>query len=261
MIQIAGISTDINTIASQYPPASVERKILNMLSSSSELYTYASINELKFELGLRRSIIGAARELHGRRLSFAIFDDSRCNPAYWIRTEAGGFMVRGGVRPSDAVKDIYVNTYRYATECSTAIVIVYYKALVDVFPETLFNNMFSTIHLMNWRYLDDDIGIRLYRNQKVYLPGDCRYFKNPDVNPLAPEWQGENAIDLGDGTFYGHGIGIRPAAGIIDALNRRRVPGSQISAYLMDSATRPNFTHLARRYYSYTEPASLGSIS
>ncbi len=55
-----------------------------------------------------------------------------------------------------------------------------------------------------------------------YLPGDCVYLKNPDHDLATPEWQGENAILLGNNLFYGHGIGITTAQGIIDELNSNR---------------------------------------
>ena len=64
-----------------------------------------------------------------------------------------------------------------------------------------------------------------------YLPGDCRYFNNPDVDPLTPEWQGENAIDLSGGMYYGHGIGIKTADKIIEILNHNRIQDSNICLF------------------------------
>ena len=104
---------------------------------------------------------------------------------------------------------------------------------------------------MNWQSLDKDLGIYLLRNPADYIPGDCRYFKNPDVNPLTPEWQGENAIDLGNGTYYGHGIGIKTAEEIIDALNSRRISEDSVSAYLMTSVTLLSFKYLNYKYNQY----------
>ncbi len=252
MIIISGSVIDINSIIGQYPEAGVERKIINILSSSNIAYEYNSVNQLKFELNLRKSIIANAKKLHNSKFSFRTFRDSKCNPNYWHRTNEGGFMLNTWVKPSNAIKDIYMNSSEYGTECATAIVIVYYGALVDIFPEQVFNSLFSGIYLMDWQHLDSDLGISMYRNLVDYLPGDCRYFNNPDVNPLTPEWQGENAIDLGDGTYYGHGIGIKTAEGIINALNRNRKSGAEISAYLTDTANRPNFKYLANIYYSFS---------
>jgi protein-glutamine gamma-glutamyltransferase len=75
-------------------------------------------------------------------------------------------------------------------------------------------------------------------------PGDVVYFKNPDHDPDKPEWQGENAVLLGNNSYYGHGLGIKGAEGMIASLNRERVPGSRISAYLTDEALHPDFAYL-----------------
>jgi protein-glutamine gamma-glutamyltransferase len=97
---------------------------------------------------------------------------------------------------------------------------------------------------MNWMHLDNPANILTYKEPPDFLPGDCRYFKNPDVNPLTPEWQGENAIEMGDGTYFGHGIGMRNEEAIIEALNRNRIEGSDVPAYLTKTATRPSFKSL-----------------
>ncbi len=106
---------------------------------------------------------------------------------------------------------------------------------------------------MDWQHLDPSLGIDYHRNPADTFPGDCRYFRNPDVNPETPEWQGENAIDLDGGMYYGHGIGIQSAEGMIRTLNRHRTPGSNTSAFLMNSATRPDFKSLGRRYLQNQE--------
>ena len=62
---------------------------------------------------------------------------------------------------------------------------------------------------MNWQYLDKSLGIVSLPQVKDYFLGDCRYIKNPDVDPLKPEWQGENIIELEDEKYYGHGVGIK----------------------------------------------------
>ncbi len=251
MIKISGSIIDSGTIAGQYPPDSIERKIVRILSSSNELYEYDSENQLKFELNLRKSIIKSAKELNKSHFSFKVFRKSICNPDYWRRTNEGGFLLESGVKASDAIKDIYTHSSRYGTECSTAMVIVYYKALADVFPEGLFNKLFSEIYLMNWQHLDRDLGIADHIKVADYLPGDGRYFKNPDVDPLTPEWQGENVFVLGNDIYYGHGIGISNAEKIIEVLNKKRISGSGVSAYLLDLAKRPNFKHLAYKLYSF----------
>jgi len=160
-------------------------------------------------------------------------------------------VLKKEVKPSDAINDIFINTRRYATECATAIVMLYYKAVLESYSAELFNKTFTEITLMNWQEMDEIMGVATYRKLADYIPGDCRYFRNPDVNPLTPEWQGENAIDLGNGDYYGHGIGIGKQEKIIAALNANRIEDAQASAYLMDTATRPDFEDL----YQYKKNA------
>jgi len=250
MIKISGNTLEPNSIAGQYKSNSIEIKIIDILSSSSTIYKYDSEDQLKFELSLRKSLIAASRALYRSKFSFKVFRKSKCNTDFWHRTNEGGFLLERGVMASDAINDIYINGSKYATECSTAIVIVYYKAIADVYPKELFNKMFPEIYLMNWQHLDSDLGITNKSKLPDYFPGDCRYFKNPDVDPLTPEWQGENTFDLGNDTYYGHGLGIADSERIIRALNRRRIEDSTTSAYLMDSAVRPNFKYLADRLNS-----------
>lgn len=238
----------------------IERKIINILSSSREVHEYDSQNQLLFEVAMRHAIVVAAIELSKSDLSFTPFKKSRCNPVYWNRTHAGGFELIRGVKPSDAIKDIYINSSKYGTECSTAIIIIYYKALVDILPEELFNELFSNMYLYDWK-VDSDLGINTIKTPKEYLPGDCRYFNNPDYNPDTPWWRGENTIDLGDGKFYGHDIGIKTAKEIIKKLNKHRISGSQISAYMLNSVTRPDFKSLANKYYNYISHLRLYQIA
>jgi protein-glutamine gamma-glutamyltransferase len=258
MIHVAGVEMKYDELKQKYPEGGMERKILEILASSDNVLRYTSAEEMSFELEMRRRIIDASVALYRSGLRFRIFRESECNENYWERMENGGFRLKSGVKPSAGLRDIYENTRKYATECATAIVIVFYKAVLDIYKDPLFDRTFPRIVLMNWLYTDNKLGVYTNRNPQVHLPGDCRYFKNPDVDPLTPEWQGENAIDLGDGTYYGHGLGIRSAEAIIRILNRRRVPGSEISAYLMDSATLPDFEALFR-VYGAAAPATIAS--
>lgn len=257
MIKVAGKEIKYNELTVDYAERSIERDILKTLSESDKEFRYDSMGELTFETDLRKRIIDASIALYRGRLRFRTFRESECNEAYWDRMGNGGFRLRSGVKPSAGIRDIFRHTSRYATECATAIMMVFYKAVLDIFKDDLFDSTFPEIVLMNWLYSENKMGVATYRNPDVLLAGDCRYFKNPDVDPATPEWQGENAIDLGDGTFYGHGLGIRNAEGIIRALNRNRIPGSEISAYLMKSATRPDFKRLYRVYGAAPVPATV----
>ncbi len=250
MIKINGKVLEADFI-SQYGANSTEGKVLDILMSSSEVYNYSSLNDLKFELSVRKSLVNASKSLNKSSMDFSVFRKSRCNPEFWYRTGEGGFELKSGVKPSDAIKDIYINSSMYATECATAMVIVYYKALVDVLPEQLFNRLFPRIYLMNWQHLSYNLGIVDYIRVADYLPGDCRYFKNPDVDPVKPEWQGENVFLLDNGLYYGHGIGIASGERIIELLNKKRRKGSTVSAYLLPSAKRLDFKYLSNKYYEF----------
>ncbi|WP_434284114.1 protein-glutamine gamma-glutamyltransferase [Clostridium botulinum] len=252
MIKISGNIVTRDKIVAKYPPNSLERKIAEQLSSNQDVHNYDSLNQLEFDIKLRSNIVESARELDRSDLSFTTFRRSRCNRDYWQRTDEGGFLLKEHVKASDAIKDIFINTSKYGTECATAIVIIYYKALLNVLPEKLFNEMFPSIYLFDWQYLNRNLHVESYGGVTEFFPGDCQYFKNPDVNPATPEWQGENVINLGDGTYYGHGIGITSANGIIRELNRNRRRGATESAFLTDSVTRLNSKEIFDKYYNFS---------
>ncbi len=246
MILIADRPADIAAISQGLPEDGVERKILAILANSQTTYRYRSQDDLLFELALRREIINASNALARSGLRFAIFREAECNTDYWELTPEGGFRQRRDVKPSDAVRDIFTNGRKYATECATGMVIVYLGALLSLMGEEKFNRNFNNLYLMNWHNLPRNLReIGQMNPEPDYLPGDRRYFANPDVDPVTPEWQGENVIDLGNGLYYGHGVGRRTADEIIKALNRQRREGATREAYLMDSAGRPNFERLA----------------
>jgi len=200
-----------------------------------------------FEQNLRREIVNAAYALHKSGMSFAVFTKSKCNPDYWTRTSNGGWSLKPGANPADAIRDIFDNGWAYATECATAMVIVYYKAVLEVYGDDLFNKTIKSIYLMDWD-VRDPLFAAVGSMNKVpeLIPGDRGYFANPDHSPDLPQWQGENVIVLGDGRYYGHGIGINTADHIMNALNSKRGGGNPRPAYLMNSAGRPDFARLER---------------
>lgn len=244
MIQFNDSDLNPQSILEQYQQDSPEYEMTDKLIKSMHVYKFTTLEELTSEITLRKKIIDASYALYKGRLAFRTFQESKCNEDFWERRTDGGFVQLFNVTPADAIRDIFQNTRRYGTECATAIVILYYKAVLDVFGTALFNSTFRGIILMNWQQMDDLLGVITQRNLPDYIPGDCRYFKNPEVNPLTPEWQGENAIDLGNGKFYGHGIGIGNSKKMIYVLNQNRIEDAQESAFLMETATRLDFTGL-----------------
>ncbi|MGH4117330.1 protein-glutamine gamma-glutamyltransferase [Clostridium sp.] len=234
----------------EYKLNNIEREIITKMDVSKEKYEYNSLNELKFELTLRKNIVIASVNINKSDMSFKIFRKSICNDDYWDRTSEGGFLLKKGITPSVAIKDISINSSKYGTECATAMIIVYYEALLNTFKEELFNEIFTEIHLMNWHYIDKLLYEAGYLEKRSdYLPGDRRYISNPDVNPVTPQWQGENIIELGSELYYGHGIGIGSAYEIVSELNKQRKDNATTSAYLLDSAAVLDYKNLANIYY------------
>ena len=251
MIKVSGAPFEISSLMRDYPAGSLERGLLYAMSEGKDEHKYNSVDALKFDLHLRGEVVKAAIGLYDSDFSFAVFSKSRCNHAYWNRTENGGFLLKDGASPSNAIRDIYTNGSKYATECATAIIIVYSKALLEVFGETLFNQQFPKIYLKDWSSEPIISDLVVERNITDHLYGDGSYFANPDHDPKAPEWQGENVIVLPNGLFYGHGIGIQTADKIIHELNRKRKEGSTHPAYLNSTVNHldPN-----KLYDIYTRP-------
>ncbi|AGK53588.1 protein-glutamine gamma-glutamyltransferase [Bacillus sp. 1NLA3E] len=252
MIQLSGIPFQQSGM---WPPGYIESVIILKMHEAPAVYSYQSMDELLFELKLRKKIIESARSMSRGHARFASFAKSRCNPRFWHLTNTGGFWLRYDVKPSDAIRDIYKNSSLYAFECATAKVIIYYDAILNSIDEHLFNQLFQNLYLYSWHF-DPDFGIHSFYSDHL-IPGDVAYFNNPDFNPKTPWWKGENAVVLGDGKYFGHGLGIRNAEQMIQALNKRRKPGSNQSAYLTNIVTSlsfkqlTNFLMLQQRFSDY----------
>ncbi|WP_407271387.1 protein-glutamine gamma-glutamyltransferase [Radiobacillus sp. PE A8.2] len=234
MIQLSGASYQQND---NWSPGSVELMIVQEMNQSPVVYNFSSLNELSQEIQLRKQILISASKLHMSNAKFSVFAKSYCNSAYWERTTKGGFRLREGISPSAAIQDIYTNSDQYGFECATAMLIIFYHAILTLVGEELFNQLFENIYLYSW-HADADLGLELIETE-YFLPGDVVYFKNPDVSPQTPYWRGENAVVMGNGKFFGHGIGVLTADEMINSLNIRRRTGSNQSAFLTNTVTRP----------------------
>ncbi|MEH6944482.1 protein-glutamine gamma-glutamyltransferase [Bacillus sp. JJ722] len=241
MIQISGVPFQQSGM---WPTGSIESVIIQRMLADPSIHSYHSINELAFELKLRKNIIESAKAMNQGQAAFEVFENSRANPQYWQITKTGGFLLKPGIKSSMAIHDIYNNSSQYAFECATAILIIYYHAVLNTIGEYLFNQLFQNLYLYSW-HSDSDLGLQTF-DTNHFLPGDVVYFNNPDVDPEASWWRGENAVVLGDGTYFGHGIGIETTEGMIQALNKTRKPGAIQSAYLLNSAIRPSFNQLGK---------------
>lgn len=222
--------------------AALRRALLRLMIQTS--MKYPDERDLNFELRMREATLTAARDLNDSGAAFAVFERSRCNAEYWNRERNGAFRLRGDRPPSDAIRDIFAHGPLYGFECATAIVIVFYKAALDTIGDEAFNRLFANLYLFHWN-VDRDLGLTTIPTRN-FIPGDCLYFDNPDVNPETMQWQGENVIYMGPDVYYGHGMGIRNARDIIAELNANRRPGAVRSAYLMQQATRPDYVLLSQ---------------
>ena len=239
MIQILGMPFKQDDM---WPSGSIESEIIQRLHKDPVVHVYQSLDELSFELKLRKNIIASARAMNQGDAAFDIFENSRCNPKYWYLTRAGGFRLRYDVLPSDAIQDIFINSSLYAFECATAMMIIYYHAVLKSMGEDLFNQIFSSLYLYSWHF-DPDLGLQIIKTDHL-IPGDIVYFNNPEYDPNTFWWRGENAVVLGDGTYFGHGLGIRTAKEVIQVLNDMRMPGSIRSSYMTNIVTRLSFKQL-----------------
>ncbi|MBP1157598.1 MULTISPECIES: protein-glutamine gamma-glutamyltransferase [unclassified Paenibacillus] len=256
MIIVAGGSVPLDLLGM----APLELIIFEQKNRSGTPFHYESMESLRFELRLRAAIVDSSVSMQKSEVTFRSFKKSYCNEAYWTRNENGGFQQKPFVRPSDAVRDIYVNGHLYGFECATAVIIVLYKAVLETIGTGAFDRLFANLYLYSWRH-DSDLRLITTYGEQDSFPGDILYFKNPDVDPEMMEWQGENAIKLQTDLYFGHGIGIKNAEGIITKLNRHRKPGSTESAYLLPEATYPNFFYLEQAaFLRDTESAAALSL-
>lgn len=240
MIQIFGKPLQKSDL---WESESIEGVIINRMQEANIIYSYQTLDELMFELNIRKNIINSAIEMRKGKAKFNIFKNARCNAQYWTLSNVGVFQLRRGVKPSEAIRDIFVNSSLYTFECATAVVIIYYNSLLKIIGESQFNEIFQNLLLYSW-HLDPNLKIYTFYGKHI-LPGDVVYFDNPDVNPKTYWWRGQNVIDMGDGNYYGHGFGIRTTEEMIELLNEKRKPGSKNSAYLTNLITRPSFKDLA----------------
>ena len=219
----------------------LKQEIYLALENSPNYHQYSSLHEFIFELNLREKIILAARALNDSEITFAPFDSSKFNQKFWTKIKYG-YLLKPNVLPSYAIKDVFTNGKEYAFECSTAIVLIYYKAVLDSIATSYFNSLFQRLLVWDWNY-DQDLGI-ITKVGRDFIPGDVVYFYNPDF--AHPVWTGENTVYLGNDQYFGHGIGIKSEKGMIEALNTLRKPNSLRDAYLISQHSRLNTRYLSQ---------------
>ncbi|MFJ7829149.1 protein-glutamine gamma-glutamyltransferase [Peribacillus sp. NPDC097284] len=204
--------------------------IIQLMAIYPTVFEFDTLEDFRFDLKIRMKAIQASVLLEESGAEFTILEDSLCNPQVWQLTKDRAFELWPNIPPHMALNDIFINGRLYSFECGTAILVVFYKAILDSIGPKNFDRIFPDLFLYNWHY-HHHLSILVHEGMD-YLPGDCLYFKNPDFAPNTPEWQGENAIMLGQNLFFAHGIGVTDQQEIITELNSNRIWGSMISAYL-----------------------------
>jgi protein-glutamine gamma-glutamyltransferase len=243
MIQINQTILNVGNIDGGLPQQ--KKKILETMAKSRTVYRYHTMDQLDFELQMRTEIIKAANLFSKSGVQFAAtFSTTKGNEMYWSQTSQGGLALKPNATPHAGIEDIFMNGNKYAVECATATVIIFYKAVLESIRTNYFNQLFSNLVLYDWQY-DQDLGLIVYRGTD-FLPGDCVYFNNPDVDPRISHLRGENSIILEENLYFGHGAGIKTRQETIQFLNSTRKPNAKISAYLMDLIARLNFSYLLR---------------
>ncbi|MFS0602780.1 protein-glutamine gamma-glutamyltransferase [Peribacillus frigoritolerans] len=251
---------------SQIQPGTASAKsleTLQCLAEDSNVFEYRNFGDFNFEIQLRNRVIEAAIALDKSGPDFSTLEESQSNQRYWHLSKDGTFTLQPGILPHAALVDIFMNGGLYAFECGTAMVVTFLKAILDLIGPRNFDHLFSDLFLYDFRP-PQNMALIIHQGRD-YSPGDCVYFKNPDHDLATPEWQGENAILLGRNLFYGHGIGITTAQGIIDELNSNRKPFATISAFLtthiisLDSSFYRQFQLNNPRAKPDNSPASLSN--
>jgi protein-glutamine gamma-glutamyltransferase len=200
---------------------------------------------LRDRVKIGAAMVGACEDMDKAKHQFALIKDQSFNAAFWAPAGNGGFTLKPGVRPSDAVNDIFKNPSLYKFECATALVIVHYKAMVDLLGPKDFDTVCANLKMgpwvyestmqTNWKISGGETDASPERQAQLRA-GDYTYFKNWDVSETgrAAGWQGENVISLGGGKYYGHPFGVSTQEHIVTYLNQHRNAGSTRSAGMLD---------------------------
>jgi protein-glutamine gamma-glutamyltransferase len=197
---------------------------------------------------IQLGVVSAARQFADAGVSFAGTDaDYAVNKSLWWMGYGGRMGVRAGVKPSDAINDIFKNGDQYGMECATATMVILHKAILDRIGPEDFDQAFARLKLFRWTDKDTDFQ-ETERVGKLpgFVPGDHTYFKNPDFAPEHSAWQGENVIYLGNGEYFGHGVGIADEKQIVEMLNSLRKPNARVGARRDDFELRLDPKNLAK---------------
>ena len=193
-----------------------------------------------------KAMVDASEKMNSAGVPFAITTNHKANADFWTVGVGGTLELKPGVKPSEALEDIAQNPSKYGYECATGLVVVYYQAILDLIGPEDFDRIASDLILGPWQMEDSLASLMVNRHPKpgqgtetdlgdhTLVPGNYYYFRNWDVTDEARArgWQGENVIYLGEGRFYGHGIGLGDADMFVGKLSSEMKPGGKTPSLL-----------------------------
>jgi hypothetical protein len=221
----------------------------NFEVTSSKKTQKRALGKRRFEqLLISAHVVQSAIKLDKSNVQFANYSgDDKANNKLWSMGYGGRITVRQHTSTTTAVNDVFgKNSSKYAFECATAAHLIYLNAIKDRIGSKKFDAAAPRLSVFRWdapkksgQDLVDGTGktgpLQLSSKgafAKELWPGDRVYFKNPDFEPSFTAGQGENTIFLGDGRFFGHGLGIKTKDQIIKKLNKLRKPGATKKAFM-----------------------------
>lgn len=193
-----------------------------------------------------KAMVDASEKMNSAGVPFAITTQHKANADYWTVGAGGTLQLKPGVKPSEALEDIAQNPSKYGYECATGLVVVYYQAILDLIGPEDFDRIASDLVVGPWQMEDSLASLMVNRHPNpgkdtetdlgdhTLVPGNYYYFRNWDVTDEARArgWQGENVIYLGEGRFYGHGIGLGDASMFVGKLASEMKPGGKTPSLL-----------------------------
>lgn len=236
-----------NTLFDANFDGKIDAKDLVFTTSDSGKVTVKEIGQkLSNEVKIATAMADASYNLDSAGVSFQLIKNHKANPDFWTIGHRGTLVLKPGVSPSDALKDVLENPGKYGYECATGLVMVYYQAMLDVLGPKDFDAIAKDLRIGPWDMENDlDRALISHRpnagkgtetdlGEYKLTPGHYYYFRNWDVtdDARARGWQGENVIYLGGGQFYGHGIGLGSADIFVSKLASEMKEGGKTPSLL-----------------------------
>lgn len=104
------------------------------------------------ELKVRGAIVNAAHDMNQAGHRFLGIEDAEFSKKFFEpEGRPGTFQLKDGVKPSEAIQDMFVNPENYGFECATGAVVTYYKAMLDVLGPEAFDRTCKDLVIGPWK--------------------------------------------------------------------------------------------------------------